>query len=132
MKVLIWLGSFFVSFFVSALIDLFLIPFGVRQGWIVRTLICVALPIFIAKKLCDMWDIKSASKGTQKIAEEIEKTGTTKEEYIRKNIPTSCIEICERCRGRRVALESSLFPFVKSGAISKKTYQFLLEEYSDK
>ena len=132
MKVLIWMGSFLIAFLVSVVIDLLLMPFGIRQGWIIRTLIVVALPIFIAKKLCEMYDSKHTSKVKNKVDKEIEKSGMTKEEYIKANVPALCIEVCERCRGRRVYLESSLLPFLKDKKISKKLYMFLLEEYGEK
>lgn len=62
----------------------------------------------------------------------ITNSGMSKEEYIKANVPAKYLEACERYRGRPMALETYLLPFVKSGAISKVIYQLLLDEYSKK
>lgn len=128
MKVLIWFGCFFVM----ALVQTVLKGGGIGLGF-VPTFLLYFITFFIAKKLCNVYDehgsAKKEPKGATKKVKAIAESGMSTEEYIKANVPQSYLEVCERYRGKRIALESYLFPLVKNKSISKETYIILLDKY---
>ena len=128
MKVLIWFGCFFVMGAIQTVFK----GIGISLGAIL-TVILYSLTFFAAKKLCNIYDDNRVVKKRNKIDKaNFDKSGMSKEEYIKANVPVTYLEACERYRGRPMSLETYLLPLVKSGSISKVIYQLLLDEYSKK
>lgn len=55
MKVLIWIVSFVVFAFVTAIANSALLQFGMRLGWLFQFIIGCVIPAFIARSLCKKW-----------------------------------------------------------------------------
>lgn len=103
MKILIWIGCFTLP----VLLDVFLIPMGVRLGYAIRYLITIPLAIFLCKK----WDGGREEKSLEKI-------------------PVSVIKDVQQYRGKPTELSAFLKGHLKNKRITKAQAKYLYKSYS--
>lgn len=102
MKILIWIGCFTLPI----LLDVFLIPMGVRLGYAIRYLITIPLAIFLCKK----WDEHRGVKSLEKI-------------------PISCIREAEQYKGKPTELSAYLKSCLKTKKLTKAQAKYLYKSY---
>jgi uncharacterized membrane protein YeaQ/YmgE (transglycosylase-associated protein family) len=96
-----------------------------------------AIPALVAS-LIFLWIMKSSAKKLDesmhndkmsRIAAKAKTEGMELREYIYKDVPQSCIGMCEYCRGKPEELDRFLKNCLSDKRISRDAYYYLYEEY---
>ena len=85
----------------------------------------IKLSIFFCRK----WDEYKLKKYLNSITAEANAQGMSTIEYFLKDVPRSCIGMCEHCRGKTKELKAFLKPYRDDKQISKYVYIYLFKEY---
>ena len=122
MKILIWIGSILVITMSNIILGLLT---GYRLGYILIYFAYFFVPPF----LCRKWDEYKLKKYLNSITAEANAQGMSTIEYFLKDVPRSCIGMCEHLRGKTKELKAFLKPYRDDKQISKYVYIYLFKEY---
>lgn len=124
MKILIFiitgLGTHILNSMVGKLI-------GYKLGYLL-----VFVPWFLLTYIfCKVWDKRRENKRRNELVSRANAEGLTVEEYIYKDIPEKCIEMCKyyvnNCN--YAELKTYLSTCLEDGKISKESYKLLMNKY---
>lgn len=126
MKFLIWLFALGIPSYVT----LFLEKIGIHIGGFLPTVILYGIAVWVAKVLCEKWELHKRGIDIAVIDGKASADGKTRREYLVEHTPKFIIGICED-RHTADALRDLLKPYVKSGKITQKMADALAEEFGD-
>lgn len=127
MKALIWIGGLL-------LLNLLNILLGYATGFRLGNVLIFLLWSFLAAFLCRLWNKHLYKKSASTIASKAATEGLSVEEYLQKDIPEKCIEMCDFYidNGSYEELKTYLSTCLEDGNISKEAYKFLINKYCQK
>lgn len=116
-KALIWVGCFLLS----VIINMLLLPFGVKLGYVALPVIVYLLPRYLCIKL-DIWEVKK----------EAESKGMSIRQLVASVVPPSLFGFCEVNKGESSIIKSAIKKFIRENAEDEnpipKRYLVVLRE----
>lgn len=122
MKVLIWVGSFFIVTIINIILGF---TTGFRMGYIPLSFSMMFVPMF----LCRLWDKHKFNKRMEKVIPLAAAEGMSVDQYMHRNLSQENKDMCEFYRGNEEELLVYLNTLLEIGKLDADSHLYLFEKY---